>query len=398
MRPENPFLPAPSPAHPDRAGSSFARPDRSGLTLELVAPETLAPGQQARWARLSERSMGANIFALDWFMGAALHHCARGRRIRLGVVRQADGEWLGALPLTLAATIGRTPVPHWCSWRATNQFLGGPLVASGGEQAFWRALLAGLDRRPGAGIALMGEGLAADDATTLALVSVAAEEGRRLWIPRRSERPARFARSEAPQPSPALRKARSRLASLQRRLEREMGEVRVDLLAPGADPEDWIETFLALEKAGWKGSCGSALGCEPCNAALFRDTVREGHRRGHARLASLSVGERVLAMTTWFECSGRGFGFKMAHDETARRHAPGRLLMRVVAEDLAGDPGIAFDTCNGDGSAPDPLWPDRRQVVDCVVEIGSRGRRGIAAGAMGAAQLWRDLVRRRAAA
>jgi CelD/BcsL family acetyltransferase involved in cellulose biosynthesis len=177
-----------------------------------------------------------------------------------------------------------------------------------------------------------------------------------------------------------------------------MGEVRVDLLAPEADPEDWIETFLTLEKAGWKGSCGSALGCEPCNAALFRDTVREGHRRGHARLASLSVGERVLAMTTWFECSGRGFGFKMAHDETARRHAPGRLLMRAVAEDLAGDPGIAFDTCNGDGSAPDPLWPDRRQVVDCVVEIGSRGRRGIAAGAMGAAQLWRDLVRRRAAA
>ncbi|MEQ8411579.1 MAG: GNAT family N-acetyltransferase [Erythrobacter sp.] len=386
MRPETEFFPA-------RAAASLPMlAEASALSLDLLPPETLAPGELARWARLSERSMGANVFALDWFMGAALHHCTRGTRIHLAVVRQADGEWLGALPLALGSRIGRAPVPHWHGWRATNQFLGGPLVASGAEKAFWQALLAGLDDRPGAAFALMCEGLAADDPATLALVAAATEGERRLWVPHRAERPARRARSGTVRVSPALKKTRSRLASLERRLVREVGDVTIELHPAHCDPENWIENFLALEKAGWKGNGGSALACEPCNAALFRETVREGHRRGIVRLASLAAGGRVLAMTTWFECSGRGFGFKMAHDETARRHAPGRLLMRAVAENLAGDPALAFDTCNAAGSTPDPFWPDRRQVVDCVVAIGSRARRGVLAGAMGAAQFWRDLA------
>ena len=194
-------------------------------------------------------------------------------------------------------------------------------------------------------------------------------------------------------PQAALRKARNRLASLEQRLARELGEVRIELHARESDPGPWIEQFLDLERAGWKGRGGSALACERSNADLFRETVCEGHRRGLAHLASLAAGGQVLAMTTWFECSGGAFGFKMAHDETARRHAPGRLLMRAVAEDFAGDPALAFDTCAGEGAAPDPFWPDRRKVLDCVVAIGSPGRRGVLGGAMGAAKLWRDLAK-----
>ncbi|QIQ87050.1 GNAT family N-acetyltransferase [Erythrobacter sp.] len=396
MRPEPSFAPAPmpGPARPARRAPSPA--SGTGLAVEWLTPGALAPGEQARWARLSERSPESNVFALDWFMGAALHHCTGKQRVRLAVVRQADGEWLGALPLALAVRIGRTPVPHWLSWRATNQFLGGPLVASGGEEAFWRALLGALDTRPGAGLALMCEGLAADETATLALLSTVAEDGRRSWIPRRTDRPARLGRGDTGTAdgaaSPALRKARARLSSLERRLARDLGEVRVELHPLDRDPEDWIARFLDLERAGWKGRGGSALACEPCNAALFRKTIREGHRRGHARLASLAAGGRVLAMTSWFECGGRAFGFKMAHEESARRHAPGRLLMRAVAEELA-DPALAFDTCAGEGAPADPFWPDRRQVIDCVVAIGSPARRGVLAGAMGSAALWRGLSR-----
>jgi CelD/BcsL family acetyltransferase involved in cellulose biosynthesis len=395
MRAETSFKTA--PADVLTAAVRAPRPDR-GISLALLDPKTLAPGEQAYWARLSERSLGANVFALDWFMGAAIARCGpRFPRVRLGAVRQADGDWLGTLPLVPAALIGRAPIPHWRSWRTTNQFLGGPLVASGAEKAFWQALLAALDRRPGAGLALMCEGLAADEPATLALLSAAAEEGRRVWITRRCERPARLggsgAKDVAAEISPALKKTRARLASLERRLAREMGEVRIELHPAGADPDDWIAQFLALERAGWKGRGGSALACEPCNAALFRDAVREGHRLGLARLASLSAGGRVLAMTTWFVTGGRAFGFKMAHDEAARRHAPGRLLMRAVAEEFENNPALPFDSCNAEGSGPDPFWPDRRQLIDCVVAIGSPARRRALAGAMGAAALWRDLAR-----
>ncbi|KPP92882.1 GNAT family N-acetyltransferase [Erythrobacter sp. HL-111] len=399
MRAETRFAPAlPTAVPPAAIRGAGGAGAQAGLSLALLAPEALAPAEQARWARLSARSFGGNVFALDWFTGAALAHCRpRFPQVRLAAVRQADGEWLGALPIAWGARIGRAPIPHWQGWRATNQFLGGPLVAAGAERTFWQVLLGALDVRPGAGLALVCEGLAMDDPATLALLSAAAGDGRRVWIPHRHERPARHARSAAQaaadKVSPALRKARARLASLERRLAREMGEVRIERHPAEADPGDWIARFLALERAGWKGRGGSALACEPCNAALFRDAVREGHRLGLARLASLSAGGQVLAMTTWFVSGGQAFGFKMAHDETARRHAPGRLLMRAVAEELESDPGLPFDTCNGEGSAPDPFWPDRREVIDCVVAIGSPARRKTLAGAMAAAALWRELAR-----
>ncbi|MEE4337688.1 MULTISPECIES: hypothetical protein [Erythrobacter] len=49
--------------------------------------------------------------------------------------------------------------------------------------------------------------------------------------------------------------------------------MRIELHARESDPGPWIEQFLDLERAGWKGRGGSALACERSNADLFRKTV-----------------------------------------------------------------------------------------------------------------------------
>ena len=42
----------------------------------------------------------------------------------------------------------------------------------------------------------------------------------------------------------------------------------------------WIEEFLALERAGWKGASGSALSSSRETEHLFRDSLTGAARRG----------------------------------------------------------------------------------------------------------------------
>src|SRR3546814_16928065 len=82
-------------------------------------------------------------------------------------------------------------------------------------------------------------------------------------------------------------------------------------------------------------------------------------------------------MSSGFVTGDRGFGFKMAFDEAFRSYAPGQLLMRHVADHVAGlHPPIHFDTCTAAGAGGcRSLWGDSRTIVDCVVAIGSPARR-----------------------
>ncbi|WP_086619080.1 GNAT family N-acetyltransferase [Erythrobacter tepidarius] len=369
-QPDTAFVAAPNPTswlHPDRGGTA--------LTVDFLHPAALPAAERARWARLSARAAPGNIFAQDWFMEPALRHCGEAATLRLAVVRQASGEWLGALPLVFEPKVGRCPLPSLHSWRASNQFLATPLVLPGAEKAFWTGLLARLDRRPGLALALCCKDLPLDDPATLALVSLCAEQGRMIETLARFVRPARLSGRQRLVDPRGLHRLDQRLDGLERRLGQALGPVSTVMHSPGEDCEAWIAAFLALERAGWKGRARSALACAPGNTALFREAIRHGHRIGAARLASLRAGDRIVAMSSWFVAHGHGFGFKMTYDEAWRKFAPGRLLMRQVARLSKGEAELLFDTCAPAGSPTDALWPQARTLGCFAVAIGGSARR-----------------------
>jgi hypothetical protein len=389
---ESAFVSTPTPApwiHPD--------PGAGALTVDLLQPAGLPAAERARWARLGARAAPGNIFAQDWFMEPALRHCGGAPTLRLAVVRQASGEWLGAMPLVFEVRLGRFPLPGLYNWRATNQFLSTPLVLPGAERAFWQGLLGWFDRRPGLALALVCEDLPLDDPATLALVSLGAEQGRAIETLARFTRPVRLAPSRHSGDPRALHKLDRRLDGLERRLAQELGPVSVVMHNPAEDCEAWIAAFLALERAGWKGRARSALACSQGNAGLFREVIRHGHRSGAARLASLRAGDRIVAMTSWFVAHGHGFGFKMAHDEAWRHCAPGRLLMRHVARLAATEAPLLFDTCAPAGTPSDALWPDTRTLGSFAIAIGSRTRHRALGAVLDARSRWQEDRKRRAA-
>src|SRR3546814_3321845 len=78
-------------------------------------------------------------------------------------------------------------------------------------------------------------------------------------------------------------------------------------------------------------------------------------------------------MSSWFVTGDRGFGFKMAFDEAFRSYAPGQLLLRHVADHVAGlRPSLHFDTCTsaGAGACRSP-WDDSRRSEEHTSELQS---------------------------
>lgn len=341
--------------------------------VELRRPAGLPQHERKRWAELAARATPGNIFAQDWFMEPALRHCGREWSLRLAIVRQASGEWLGALPLVMSPAAARVPAPALHGWHSADQFLGTPLVLPGAEKAFWQALLAWLDRKPGVALGLCCGPMPVSDPVTLALASLCAEQGRTMHVSDSFTRPARLFSS---QPDPlALGKLDDQLDALEARLAGDLGPVRMVLHDSSDSCDPWVAAFLALERAGWSGQASSALACDSASTALFREVIRHGHRSGTVRLASLTAGEKIMAMTSWFVGGGHAYGFKMAFDEAYLSAAPGQLLMRQVARTLDGEPPVLFDTCTARDVPADPLWPDRRAFGTFAVAIGSPARR-----------------------
>lgn len=332
------------------------------------------------WAELTRHAASSNIFVHDWFMDAALASAGKTERPELLIVATEDGRWLGALPLISDSRFGRWPLKTWKLWSATNQFLLTPLVVPQYADAFWKAALRHLDTGVSGHGAFYCRLLAAKDEIDQALIARCEAEGRRFYILDTYDRAARLTDLPEDERQPVSKKSRrkleSRLRNLAKRLAEEHGELDFHLHSDSESPAVWIDAFLDLEQTGWKGRAGSALACDEHTQRLFRKTVSRGYEMGVANLATLKAGDRPVAMTCWFTVGQQGFGFKMAYDEALAPFAPGQLLMQRVAELVSSQPDLDFDTC----SAPDSqnckyLWPDRRELFDCVVAVGSPARR-----------------------
>ncbi len=343
-------------------------------TVRMMRHADLTAEDRACWAALSAHAGASNVFAQDWFMEAALNHSHDGCDVLLAVVSLGRGPWLGVMPLRAELRFGRWPVRTWHSWLATNQFLGTPLVSVQSADIFWESLLAFLDARAGKEILLHFEKFDADDPVSIALFDRCKREGRAFQTLHCLDRPAHRAGDDTEGRSDA--KTQGRLRSLLRRLERDQGPVVFSMLDPGQPCAPWIDAFLKMEASGWKGRVGSALGSNSATEALFRTVIERGHANGSARLASLSVEGRAIAMSSWFESTTWGHGFKMTFDEEYRAYAAGQLLMRDINDRIGRRSDLSFDTCvPREANNCHRLWRNNRRIIDGVVEIGSTWQR-----------------------
>lgn len=364
-----------------------------------VHPVSALPAELRRdWSALADEAAEPNPFLESWFAEAGLQTIAARESIRLATVVGAGGRLDGLLPLRIAPRYGRVPVRHVGNWQHPNMFLGAPLVRRGQERSFWRTLLKGLDRAPWAPGFLHLSGLTEGDTVHAALAGVCAERGRPCDVVLRQLRP--LAQPAIPledyHAANVPSKRRGEFRRKRRRLE-ELGRVETRALSSAADIDDWAAAFVALERSGWKGRAGSALGSNPATERFFRDVLREAAQRDQLQFLRLDLDGQPIAMQTSLLAPPGAFGFKACFDEAYARFSPGLLLQ---TDALLGHwpEGIAWhDSCSADDHPVAGLWSEQRAIVRVTVPLAGFQRTCIHRGARLAekgAQLLRRAVRR----
>ena len=232
-----------------------------------------------------------------------------------------------------------------------------------------------------------------DGATYRGLVAATDELGRPLAIVHREARA--FLQSSL---SPAAyyeqavrKKKRKEQGRLINRLS-EVGTITHRRIEAGAAQDQvalWLDDFLAMERAGWKGAEGSALACRPETAAFFRGAVQGAAAAGRLQMLRIDLDARPIAMLINFLTPPGSYSFKTAFAEdygaflawrddsdrqspnprTARHRLDGQLRGRGSSDDRQHLARAAHDrardaaACRGPPPRRPPFRPHPRAGV-----------------------------------
>ena len=354
---------------PGSSGGRFAVVDNASMARLL--PE---------WAALADRSLSDNPFFHPDFAVPAMAHLDRA--VAIATVRRRDGWLTAAAPFT-RDRLGRI-APAARLWSHKYAPLGTPLVADGDVAGAVAALVEGL-APAGSSRSLVVPDVPLDDRVVAALIAAARNRDRPVDIVGRHlrvvlDRPA----GGALDLYAALPTRRRKEAQRQLRRLADLGAVTIETATGSTAVTSALEAFLALESAGWKGRAGTALAASPAATTFVRSAVTSRAAAGAARIDSLALDGRPVAMLVSFIAGATAFTWKITYDETFARFSPGAQLMLEVAPRILAETSVQrIDSC-ADAGHPmiDRLWPGRIAVGTLVVGPPGGGllhRAGVAA-------------------
>jgi CelD/BcsL family acetyltransferase involved in cellulose biosynthesis len=330
----------------------------------------------AAWDALAQTASEPNPFYESWYLLPSLR--ALDPDGTVSILRfEHSGELLGLLPVRRERRYYGRPIAHIGNWLHPNCFLGTPLVARGMERSFWQALLGWADIRPGGALFLHLANLPLGGRLETTLREVAAGQHRRAALVHRQER-AMLCSELAPDAywQAALNaKKRKELRRQHARLS-ELGTLAVERRDDAAGIAAWIETFLALEAAGWKGRAGSALAAHADTAELFRGVLAGAAQRGRLQRLALTLDGKPIAMLASLLAPPQAFAYKTCFDEAYAAFSPGVLLQRENLALLERDDISQCDSCAAAGHPMiDHVWRERRAIGRLSLAIGGPLRR-----------------------
>jgi CelD/BcsL family acetyltransferase involved in cellulose biosynthesis len=139
--------------------------------------------------------------------------------------------------------------------------------------------------------------------------------------------------------------------------------------SPGAVRQAF-ETFLAMEKASWKGEQGTAVLSNARDAAFTRQLVQNLADRQACSVALLQVSDNVAAAQVLMYCGSTAYTWKTAYNAQFARYSPGHLLVDKVTDQLLAQPGIeAINSCAAEDSFMAQLWTGRRTMLDMLFDV-----------------------------
>lgn len=149
----------------------------------------------------------------------------------------------------------------------------------------------------------------------------------------------------------------------------EQGDLRSEVLGPGAPVGPWVDDFLQLEAAGWKGGRGTALNQQPGFAQALHKIAEAMHARGALRFWRIRLNDKTLGTLFAIVEVGQAWLGKIAYDEAFARFSPGVMVIFDATESLFAEPGLKLaDSCAiPDHPMINNIWRDRLEMADVLV-------------------------------
>lgn len=326
----------------------------------------------AAWERLVGDTAEPNPYAESWYVLPGLQEFDAARKARHYALWIGDDMLAGIITLAPSLRYGRFPLQHMVNWVHANCFLGTPLIRKGWEERFWQAVLDALDADETAHTLFYLSGLVDGGDVHRGLVAACQKSGRNCDIVFSVSRAViETDLSQDDYWDAAVRgKKRKELRRQAARLA-ELGHLHFTRLAPSDDVAPWIESFLMMERLGWKGEAGSALGSSEDTHHFFEAVMVAAHARNMLDGLALWLDDKPIAMLFHFISGDGGFSFKTAYDPDYARYSPGVLIQRENLNLLERRNLHWIDSC----AAPDhpminSLWQERRDIIRVAISIG----------------------------
>lgn len=336
------------------------------------------PDQIGRWDALAQWATEPNPFFESWYLLPSLRALDPEGSVTM-LCLEVDGQLAGLMPVRRYPAYYGYPLPHFRNWVHDNCFCGQPLVAPGLEAHFWREVFAWCDRSAGSRLFLHLTQIPATGVLHNALKGLVEAHNRPASTVLEEERAMLSSHlcAEDYLTASLTPKKRKELRRQRRRLEE---EGKVEFLHQQGDEglAAWVEDFLSLEGAGWKGKAGSALTCDADNRALFAIALHGAAAYGRLERHSIQLDGRPIAMLANFISPPGAYSFKTAFDEDFARFSPGVLLQMDNLALLQNDAVRWTDSCAvQDHKMIDHFWRERRRIARHSIAIGGSVRKGI---------------------
>lgn len=156
---------------------------------------------------------------------------------------------------------------------------------------------------------------------------------------------------------------RSDLRRAQRRAEK-LGPVKTEVLSPVPhEVSDLLEEAFEVEARSWKGRAGTALACDPVDAAFCRAYALAASRAGMLRICRLRIGTKTVAVQIAMQQAGAFWLLKIGYDAEFAACSPGLLLLRETIA-YAARAGLRSFEFLGQSEAWIETWTSQKR--ECV--------------------------------
>lgn len=338
------------------------------------------------WEDLAADALEPNVFYEPWMLLPAIEWLAAGKSLSFVLVfgssstpdqritalepgSRSERVLCGFFPLELRPRYKGIPVSTFSLWQHVHCFLCTPLVRRACAQPVLAELISWFAQNR---LAPLLELDCITDGGPFArlLAYVLHEQTLMSYVADRSRRGMLTAGSADLDHLPARR--RKDYKRKERHLFR-MGGLEYEELSRTGDHSRWIEEFLQLEAAGWKGRAGTAMAVSAAEQAFFVEMANEAFNRGRLMMLKLSVEGRAIALKCNLIAGEGSFAFKIAFDEEFSRFSPGLVLEVENIRRFREQNELKWmDSC----AAPDHfminrLWKDRRSLQTLLISNGS---------------------------